>query len=230
MNTYHRRYIFVDFDNLLKVKFKKLEKVCDRVFVFIRSNEDSIPFALVQHMQKMGKAVKWIVHEPANSEAVNFIISFFIGRLHQKVDKMIEFAVLSNDVNFDPLVTYINHAGRSCLRVKREKNEPEYAMKGAVGNGEEFDKKERNGVHGFDSKNAFSADGEAVEVIEKTAEETIKRLIRSGNRPSSVHMLKDYILLSNSELTQQSNADKVIRKLEADNEINIQDEEVIYHF
>jgi len=56
-----QRYVFIDFDNLKKVKFKKLEKVCDKLFILIDVNEKSIPFSLVMNIQRLGKGVKWIV-------------------------------------------------------------------------------------------------------------------------------------------------------------------------
>ena len=43
MNTFHRRYIFVDFANLKGVKFRKLDKVCDKVFIFLSREEENIP-------------------------------------------------------------------------------------------------------------------------------------------------------------------------------------------
>jgi hypothetical protein len=39
--------------------------------------------------------------------------------LHEKVPTEIQFAVLSDDSSLDPLVRFINEAGRNCLRVKR---------------------------------------------------------------------------------------------------------------
>ncbi len=68
------------------------------------------------------------------------------------------------------------------------------------------------------------------QVIEKTAEETIQRLIRSGNRPAEVNTLKNYILLHNQELSLYGNVDRIIQKLEEDKEIEIMKEDVIYHF
>ena len=111
---------FFDFKNLREVKFKKLDKVCDKVFIFIRSDEQQIPFDLVIHLQKMGKSVKWVVVDPNSHGELNYIITFMMGRLHQKIDKIIEFAIISNDPSFDSLIHFINGTGRSCLRVKQD--------------------------------------------------------------------------------------------------------------
>lgn len=232
MNTYHRRYIFVDFDDLKKVKFKKLGKVCDRVYIFISADEESIPFQLVMHMQKMGKAVKWVLVEGISENSMALVMSFVMGRLHQKMDKTVEFAVLSNNPSFEPLVGFISKSGRSCVRVRREKSENESGnekmkLEFFDKNGEE--KKHSGNENGSDNGVAGILT-EQEELIGRTAEETIKRLIRSGNRPSNVHLLKEYILLNNQELTLHGNVERVIKKLEETHEIRFDEEEIVYNF
>ncbi len=236
MNTYHRRYIFTDFENLKKVKFKKLRKVCDRVFVFISSDEMYIPFGLVQHMQKMGKKLKWIVVENAENKDMTNHISFMMGKMHQKVDKMIEFALLSEDENLDSLVKFINRFGRNCLRVRKDKK---LSSKKKGKGGLKFNpvptvsmKKSRAVVrdNGFTYENKAVKKTASVPTVEKTAEDTIKRLIRSGNRPQDLTLLQEYILSNNSGLSEEESVNKVIRQLEQSNEIRINEGDVIYYF
>jgi hypothetical protein len=68
------------------------------------------------------------------------------------------------------------------------------------------------------------------ELIEQTAQETINRLIRSGNRPAEISTLKNYILLHNQELSMHGNLEKIIRRMEEKREIAIQGQEVVYNF
>lgn len=233
MNTQTRRYVFIDFEDLKKVKFKKLEKVCDKLFILITTEERYIPFELVQQMQKIGKGVKWILVDDQIEKNVNYHICFLMGRLHQKVNSDIEFAILSNDKAFDPIVNFINNCGRSCLRVKRKKNKQERekvevttpaTYVDSEGNIEEpeflNDQPAHHIIEGrFDDQ-----------LIKETAQETVNRLVRSGNRPSDVLMLKNYILLHNQELTTNGGIDKIIKQLEVSNEIEIKEGEVIYNF
>lgn len=243
MSSYQRRFIFVDFNNLKEVKFKKLDKICDKVFIFINSDEENIPFDLVLHLQKMGKSVKWIVVKPTEQGEMNYVMSFMMGRLHQKIDQIIEFAVLSNDPAFDSVVAFINSSGRSCLRVKRDKlvkenKKAEYqeapahlTFEDEIEIEEEEEKNvEFNNVGAGQPKAGYIAQEED-EAIERSAENTINKLIRSGNRPSDVGMLKDYIITNNHGLIFNNNAvDKVIKRLETSQEIEVSDEEVVYHF
>lgn len=244
MRTNHRRFIFVDFENLREVKFKKLDKVCDKVFIFIRSDEQQIPFDLVLHLQKMGKAVKWVIVEPTDRGDMNYIISFMMGRLHQKIDKIMEFAVISNDPDFDSVIHFINGTGRSCLRVKRDslRKEKKAAPSSEIKKEKKttFESFENNAEENLDEFNIDQNGGhpkadylvrEEEEAIERSAENTINKLIRSGNRPSDVGLLKDYIITNNHGLIFNNNSvDKVIKKLEGSNEIEVNDEEIVYHF
>ncbi|MEM1319108.1 MAG: PIN domain-containing protein [Bacteroidota bacterium] len=230
MNAHGRRYIFIDYENLKQVKFKKLEKVCDRVFILINAEEQFIPFSLVQQMQRLGRGIKWIPIYGPNATDFNYHISFLMGKLHQKVSKDIEFAILSNDSEFDSLINFINAEGRSCLRVKRKRSRKEKQIP------EQLISETENGavitaeVSDF-SHRQFLSDAVIDEsLVHETAKETIERLMRSGNRPAEINMLKSYILLHNQELTEHGNVDKIIQHLQEAEEIEINEGEVIYNF
>jgi len=240
-----RRYLFLDFEDLKDIKFRKIEKVCDRIFVFIRKEEKQIPVGLVQKMQRFGRNAKWVVIDGLDiMQNMNYHISFLMGKLHERIDTEIEFAILSNDEDFDPLITYINtKGGRSCLRVKgkqRERvveetpvpvtrrrvapsnytlidemkseeelqafsapvspREVEPAILVSAGYDDEHLKSEDpivrsitnqftlldntdNGNGSGDEENETSGFGDG-QIVNRTAEETVSRLVRSGNRPA----------------------------------------------
>lgn len=222
-----RRYIFVDYESLKKVKFKKLEKVCDKLFVFIDSSEENIPFVLVRQMQRMGSSVKWVIVDKLNQAGSSFHISFLMGKLHEKVNYDIEFAVLSNAHEFDHLINFINSEGRSCVRVKRKDTQiEEYQM-----TNESADPHIESTINTDFQPQPFGVEREmGEELIEQTAQETINRLIRSGNRPAEVSTLKNYILLHNQELSLHGNLEKIIRRMEEKQEIVLKGQEVVYNF
>lgn len=256
MNTQNRRFIFIDFENLRKVKFKKLEKVATKIFIFINADVDNIPAFLVYQVQKLGKDVKWITVENPNNNRMNYHMAFLMGKLHQKLHSDVEFAVLSNDKDFDPLVGFINSQNRSCIRVKRKKTEeerkprrsnaPVYTERKPEGINIREDVPITNGLRNSLTTNGNYETAVAVEkvtipsaieqeydrmVVEKTAQETMERLIRSGNRPAEVDTLKHYILLNNQELSIHGNIDQVIEQMELTNNIEVgEDGDVVYHF
>jgi hypothetical protein len=67
-------------------------------------------------------------------------------------------------------------------------------------------------------------------IVDETASETVRRLIRSGNRPSDLTMLKSYIMLHNQEMSIHGNVDKVIEKLKENASINVDGGQVVYNF
>ncbi len=222
-----RRYIFVDYESLKRIKFRKLEKVCDKVFVFIDSNENYIPFSLVRQMQRMGNALKWVTVDHLNQSGASYHITFLMGKLHEKVNYDIEFAILSNDSTYDNLISFINSEGRSCVRVKRKEGKTGDESLMSDMRTEHIS----SSIHSDFQPQPFSVDHHFPDdLIEKTATDTISRLVRSGNRPAEISTLKNYILLHNQEQNIQSNLELIIRRMEDKKEIAIRGHEVLYNF
>lgn len=238
MNVNTRRYVFLDFETLKRIKFKKLEKICDKIFIFIGRDTDNIPLTLVRDMQKMGNSIKWIDSSADTLVDLNFHICFLMGKLHEKINTDIEFAILSNDTAFDPLIHFINTTGRNCLRIRQ--SAPEMSPAEQDVNGEKptselpnLHTEDLNMRHIEDINVEF--DKEAIlkddpNIVEETARETMERLMRSGNRPHNISMLRSYILLHNQELSQHGNVDKIINKLETSQSIEILNGDIEYHF
>ena len=67
-------------------------------------------------------------------------------------------------------------------------------------------------------------------LIEETARETVRRLVRSGNRPQDVMMLRNYILLHNQELSLHGDVDKIIHQLKDTKDIELTNDAVEYNF
>ncbi|MCP3930398.1 MAG: hypothetical protein GY705_15005 [Bacteroidetes bacterium] len=230
MKNPHRRFVFIDFYNLKNIKFKKLEKVCDRVFVFINSTQENVPFSLVSQMQKMGKGVKWLpIEVPEEDDSMNYHICFLMGKLHQRIEKDVEFAIISNDVAFDPLINFINSAERSCIRVKRKRNHEDDEHHLSILTKEVVAEPATSGGSRF----TIVGQEEAItnDIIHKTAAETRRRLVNLKKRPAEVDSLREYILLHNQELSVYgNNIDKIVHLLQENNDIKVEDSRVLYNF
>jgi len=116
---YVRRFVFVHFQDLLELRFKQLEKVTDKLYVFIPKSVEQVPIRLVRQMQAMGPDVEWIELDTKSRKAAVSILSFHVGILHEKIDLGVEFAILSDDAALDELVSHIDASGRTCVRVKQ---------------------------------------------------------------------------------------------------------------
>ena len=254
MTTHTRRYVFLDFDTLINIKFKKLEKVCDKIFVFVGFEITDVPFTLVRDMQRMGSAIKWVEVGATLTHDLNYHICFLMGKLHEKISGDVEFAILSNDTAFDPLVNFINSTGRSCVRIKNtiEKSTPPSPQKTDTTpplsmssisdkNGSDVKQVSQSALDALntrlfgehisetDDEDKVQANGEHT-LIEETARETVRRLVRSGNRPQNVTMLRNYILLHNQELSLHGDVDKIISRLKDSNDIELNNGAVQYNF
>ncbi len=197
-------------------------------------NEENIPFNLVMNMQRLGRGVKWVVVDSPMEVSLNYHLCFLMGKLHEKVNKEIEFAILSNDKTFDPLISFINNQGRSCLRVKRKKEKTgkagksttakkdiPFSFQNGIPKGKKTDEEQLPFIIEHTGENAL---------IEETANETVERLKYTGNRPSEVLLLRDYIVLHHQELTNNGNADQIIDILVEKEKIEIEEGIVKYNF
>ena len=258
MSEDYSRFIFIGFEDLKRIKFDKLEQVCDKVFVFVNKEEKAIPFSLVHQLQRLGESVQWVPLTGDPSKTTCHFLSFHLGSMHEQTEEEIEFAIISEDTAFDPLITYLNENGRNAVRVTGNKersgtasdlNEINWSKKKEVVE-ERIEEKvevsenayvevEEMAVHQMDRTNGeraieqpkpSSVSPQSQQLSERIARETIKRLVMSGNRPAAIDALKSYILLQYNNADVNRNIDLIIRKLEKTKEIEVKDKEVLYNF
>ncbi len=236
MNTRRRRrFVFIDYETLTTVKVKKLLRVATKMFVFVDTNRyPVIPVDFVRKVQPFGKDIKWIPLSNEDEEQnLNFHMAFIMGRLHQKAGFDVEFIVITDDTDFDSLVGFINASGRRCRRVTRYPDSAPYADAP-----HEYDTTDHFSTsafsdHDFLHSSAVQELKEVLvedEIITRTAEETVKRLILSGERPKEISALRDYILLHNQEVSLHNSVDRIIQQMKKSNDIDIQKGQVIYNF
>ncbi len=244
------RYVFISYEDLKDIKFKKLEKVCDKIYILINEGIENLPFKLVQRTQKLGKNAKWIQISD-KEDALSLSMAFLMGQMHEKINKEVEFAILSNDKQYDSIIEYLNTVGRDCIRVKnKKKNIADYSTNSEstdIHNEEEvlieeepfeielssdydIPEPKSNGSIGNTALDILANGSEAGKGVKLAANETIKRLIRSGNRPSELSLLKSYIILHNQNEAIEESIEDIIDHLASTNEIEIREDEVIYNF
>lgn len=238
---HQRRYLFTAWADLESLDFEPLEKVCDRLFIFIPNTVLEIPLPLVKRLQRLGKGVKWVAVADASLQNFHLQLAFLLGSLHQKVPTDIEFAIMSDDEIFDPLVAHIFEKERKCVRVRiKQTDNPTPSPKptqtmptetiqfAASANGENGKKKES---FILTNPKPSSLDDSPTEEnnIQKIAKEVVDRLVRSGNRPVELSTLKQYVSLSSQQNTPNL-IDKVVTFMAMNNEIEIFEKEVVYHF
>ncbi len=110
------RYIFTFLDAVDAPALTKLCTICDKIFIFLPKNTQSIPVSLVSIAQKKGKNLKWIPSPHDNP--MQSALSFSLGVWHERSPLDIEFVVASNEESLDPFIDFMNAIGRKCLRVR----------------------------------------------------------------------------------------------------------------
>lgn len=257
---HYNRIIFIHINDLQKIRFSKLEQVCDQVYVFVNKAEKTIPLALVQQLQHLGESVKWVIIQSESETILANYFSFYMGRLHDQLELEIEFAVISENTQLDHLIQFINEKGRGCIRVTRNKEKavssdtdlngitwstqkeeaantiataapaPPTPAPAPIENGTRKPISSSTVVSGSAVAKQQLTQNNAISLSHKIAKETIKRLVLSGNRPAALKSLKSYILLQYNSDTVKQQLDTIIREMEKNNEIKVQNEEVIYNF
>jgi len=246
------RHVFISYEDLKEIKFKKLEKVCEKIYILVSEGIENLPFKLVQRTQKLGKNAKWIqISEKENSLGLS--MAFLMGQMHEKVSSDIEFAILSNDKQYDSIIEYLNTVGRDCIRVKNKKKnivdfsntidislEEHHVSEDQISEEEPYEieintdhnmpEPKSIGNIGNTALDILASGKDSTKGVKLAANETIKRLIRSGNRPSELSLLKSYIILHNQNEAIEESIEDIIHHLASTNEIEIHEDEVIYNF
>lgn len=240
-----RRYLFASYESIDQEGFDQFHLICDRMFVFVSEQQQSIPLSTVIKLQKLGKGLRWIKASSADLKTNNYLLSFMLGKLHERLPSDIEFAVLSDSEDFDDLIDLINRKGRNCLRILSYgalESDVEYTESTEVHsttNGTPhkvaapisyMETPEKSYIEKFPKENTSS---QLVETEDKSirakAVKITNWLMKSGNRPAEIGLLKQYISLNNPDL-EPGNAEKIITFMAMSNDIQIEDKSVIYNF
>ena len=237
MNTPIKRYIFTDFDNIQKVKFKKLERVCDKIFILINTSDKFIPFSLVRNLQKLGKAVKWIPVENNKNLTLNYHICYLMGKMHSKINRSTEFAILSDEDSFDSIINYISKNKRRCRRVKTGAPKKKVRRKVVAPTPTPTPTPTPQRLV-YEGERAYLDEKKEWVPLEEQQDslvayrETKDRLKLVATRPYNLTSLRDYIHINNQELVERGklSVEEIIEMMELNNEIEVKGSLVAYHF
>jgi PIN domain len=239
-----RRYIFLFYPDIYTVNLDVLEHISDRIFILTSEDVQQVPFSVVKQLQRMGKSIRWVSMESDDQEERRIHLSFLLGKLHEKLPTDIEFAIINNGEEYDGIISFVNRSRRTCMRVSTSDESIGQVAPPSNSSAQPVPKRE--------IMIAMPPREEQPEPImqeqpvpatipiymEKTtidegifsaAARIRERMLRSGNRPAEIELLKEYIILSTPNL-QPNTADKVIDILATNKDIEIENREVMYHF
>jgi len=108
-------YILVDFENVQNIDLNSIKDKNYYIKIFIGTNQTKIPVELVLKSQELGSQVEWIQINGSGKNALDFHITFILGRLTQN-DPDAFFHIISKDTGFDPLIAYLKSQKIFCKR------------------------------------------------------------------------------------------------------------------
>lgn len=103
-------HVLIDFENVQPKNLSLLVGKGYRVHVFVGENQAKLPFDLVDAMQQLGDAGRYVKISGNGRNALDFHIAFTLGELvHQDPEGY--FHVISRDTGFDPLIKHLRRLG-----------------------------------------------------------------------------------------------------------------------
>jgi hypothetical protein len=99
-------YVLIDFENVQPDALANLDADHFQVKVFVGANQSKITFETVAALQRMGEKAEYIKISGNGSNALDFHIAYYIGRIAAQ-DPTAYFHIISKDTGFDPLIQHL---------------------------------------------------------------------------------------------------------------------------
>jgi hypothetical protein len=110
------QFFLVDFENVQIQNLGALTPGACRIKIFLGQNQSKLLVELVEALQPFGSDVDYIRIAGNGSNALDFHIAFYIGRLASEHAGAV-FTIISKDTGFDPLVKHLNGLQIKCKRL-----------------------------------------------------------------------------------------------------------------
>ena len=109
-NEPKRNHVLIDFENIQPKNLSLLLGKGYRVYVFVGEHQAKLPFELVDAMQQLGDAGRYIKIAGQGRNALDIHVAYYLGELVRE-DPIGYFHVISRDTGFDPLIKHLRRRG-----------------------------------------------------------------------------------------------------------------------
>lgn len=117
-NTQMRtNFVLIDFENVQPSSLEALGLEHFKLLVFVGASQAKVPFETAASLQKLGTRASYIKIAGNGSNALDFHIAYYIGKL-AAADPTAYFHIVSKDAGFDPLIQHLKAEGIFAGRVK----------------------------------------------------------------------------------------------------------------
>ncbi|ELK4821909.1 PIN domain-containing protein [Pseudomonas aeruginosa] len=108
-------YVLIDYENLPVKSLELLQEPHFRLRVFLGPKNSKLPTELVVAMQRMGERGEYVVLETSSTNALDFHIAYYLGRLALEEPTSF-FHIISGDKGFEPLLKHLKGKGIYAVR------------------------------------------------------------------------------------------------------------------
>lgn len=110
-------YVLLDFENVQPPSLEALAHDHFKLLVFVGASQTKVPFEIAASLQQLGAQAEYIKITGNGSNALDFHIAYYIGKL-AAADPTAYFHIVSKDTGFDPLLQHLKANGIFAGRVK----------------------------------------------------------------------------------------------------------------
>jgi hypothetical protein len=110
-------YVLIDFENVQPNSLEQLAHNHFKLLVFVGAHQVKLPFELAASLQRLGDRAEYVKISGSGSNALDFHIAYYIGRL-AAADPSACFHVVSKDGGFDPLLQHLKSKKITVLRAR----------------------------------------------------------------------------------------------------------------
>jgi len=115
MMSVFEEFLYIDYENVQDVNVDVIKKSM-KVMIIVGEDQSKVPIDLVQKTQPFGNSVEWIRVKGRGRNALDFFISFYLGKDVATEPKK-SFIIYSKDTGYDPLIGHLNNSGIKARRI-----------------------------------------------------------------------------------------------------------------
>lgn len=112
-----KNYVLIDYENVQPNYMAALDAEHFHVLVFVGANQTKVTYEVASVLQTMGNRAQYIKISSNGSNALDFHIAYYIGRI-VAAEPEAYFHIISKDSGFDPLVQHLKSKKILASRVK----------------------------------------------------------------------------------------------------------------
>jgi hypothetical protein len=110
-------YVLIDYENVQPETVAVINKENYKAIVFVGANQAKVTFQVASALQRMGDRAEYIKISSSGSNALDFHIAFYIGRISANEPEA-HFYIISKDTGFDPLIEHLKNRNTIVYRKK----------------------------------------------------------------------------------------------------------------